>query len=474
MSRNFEPGMAIDGFELVERLPSGGMASVWKARKPGIDGMVVLKIPFLDPGQDASIIVGYEVEDMIARRLSGKHVPRFHGFGDLRDVPYVAMEFVEGESVASLIGKAPLPFEEVRRIGIETGVALAALHEQKVAHLDLKPENIILAKRGAVLLDFGLAAHAELPDLLGAESDVPMGTAAYISPEQVLGVRNDPASDIFALGCILYQLASGQEPFGWPQTTAGMRRRLFQRPTELRTLNPAIPRWLEQIIEKCMEVDRARRYTDAAQLVHDLRNPDQVRVVERKQQATGIKGFFAGLFGGGEKQAEIRVKRSADTGAGPPVVLAAVDLSEGVDALAEQIRAETGIVLAARRDSRLTCVTVLKTEIIGDQSEVDAEGRSRYVNLLVALKDWAHPLHLADGRASFHVLEAVSPADAILDFAERNQAGHIVMGARASSAMRRHLGSVSTKVVAEAKCSVSVIRVKAIETAARAEEEQEA
>lgn len=86
--------------------------------------------------------------------------------------------------------------------------------------------------------------------------------------------------------------------------------------------------------------------------------------------------------------------------------------------------------------------------------------------MLVSLKDWAHPLHLPDGRASFHVLEAVSPADAILDFAERNQAGRIVMGARASSAMRRHLGSVSTKVVAEAKCSVSVVRIKAVETAA--------
>lgn len=466
MSQTFAPGMIIDGFELVERLPSGGMASVWKARKPGIDGDVVLKIPFLDPGQDVSVVIGYEVEDMIARRLSGKHVPHFHAFGDLRNVPYIAMEFVEGTSVAALAKSAPLPFEEVRRIGIETGQALVALHEQKVAHLDLKPENIIIAKRGAVLLDFGLAHHAELPDLLAEQSDVPMGTAAYIAPEQVLGIRNDKSSDIFALGCILYQLASGEEPFGWPQTTAGMRRRLFHRPPALRSLNSNVPRWLEQIIERCMEVDRARRYTDAGQLVHDLQNPDQVRLIERKPELTGLKALFHRLFGGGDARTELLLRKNADMGEGPPVVVTAVDLSGGIDALAEEIRTETAIVLASRNDSRLACVAVLKTEIIGDSPQVDGDGRSNYVNMLVSLKDWAHPLHLPDGRASFHVLEAVSPADAILDFAERNQAGRIVMGARASSAMRRHLGSVSTKVVAEAKCSVSVVRIKAVETAA--------
>lgn len=474
MTQTFSPGMVIDGFELLERLPSGGMASIWKARKPGIDGPLVLKIPFLDPGQDVSVVIGYEVEEMIARRLSGKHVPRFHAFGDLRSVPYIAMEFVEGTSVAALAKNAPLPFEDVTRIGIATGEALAALHEQKVAHLDLKPENIFIAPRGAVLLDFGLAHHAELPDLLAEQSDVPMGTAAYISPEQVLGVRNDPASDIFALGCILYQLAGGEEPFGWPQTNAGMRRRLFHAPSALRSLNPSVPRWLEQIIEKCMEVDRARRYTDAGQLVHDLRHPEQLRLVERKPEPTGLKAFLGRLFGGGDTRAEFVLKKGADIGAGPPVVVTAVDLSAGVDELAEEIRMETAIVLAARKDSRLACVAVLKTEIIGDSTQVDAEGRSNYVNMLVSLKDWAHPLHLPDGRASFHVLEAVSPADAILEFAERNQAGRIVMGARASSAMRRHLGSVSTKVVAEAKCSVSVVRVKAVEAAAQALQDEDA
>ena len=142
-------------------------------------------------------------------------------------IPYIAMEFVAGRSVADRgRGRAAGP-SGVARIGIAIATALAALHRQKVAHLDLKPENVMLTPRGAVLLDFGLASHAELPDLLGEESSVPMGSAAYIAPEQVLGERSDPASDIFALGCILYQLATGEEPFGRPPTTAGMKRRLY-------------------------------------------------------------------------------------------------------------------------------------------------------------------------------------------------------------------------------------------------------
>ncbi|RVD63708.1 serine/threonine protein kinase, partial [Mesorhizobium sp. M4A.F.Ca.ET.029.04.2.1] len=138
------------------------------------------------------VILGFEAEELILRRLSGPHVPRFVASGNLSEIPFIAMEFVAGTSLAQLISNAPLPADEVARVGSEIAKALAALHRQKVVHLDLKPENVILAERGAVLLDFGLARHAELPDLLGAESSVPMGSAAYMAPEQVLAERGDP------------------------------------------------------------------------------------------------------------------------------------------------------------------------------------------------------------------------------------------------------------------------------------------
>lgn len=456
------PGAEIDGFVLKEKLPSGGMASIWRAERPDIDYPLVLKIPFLDPGEDAAVIVGYEVEEMILKRLSGPHVPRFVGSGALDRIPYLAMEFIEGERVAGLLDKAPLDAQRVAEIGAEIATALAALHRQKVTHLDLKPENIILAKRGAVLLDFGLAHHAELPDLLAEESSVPRGTSAYIAPEQVLGIRTDAASDIFACGCILYELATGEEPFGRPLTMAGWKRRLYHEPRRARELNPKVPRWLDAVIRRCMEVDRDRRYPGADRLLFDLRNPDQV-AIDRGLDGEKREGFWsslAGLFRKVDERALIG-RGSAARQAGPAVILAAVDLSHGSDALAEDVLAETARLAGSSGSARVACVTVLTVAVSDDP--VDASGRSAYVRRLVALKDWARPLGLPEDSISYHVLEAAGPADEILAFAARNAVGHIVMGARGSSALRRHLGSVSTQVVAEAACSVTVVRLRHIE-----------
>lgn len=453
----FREGDLIDGFTLEKRMPSGGMASLWRAHHPDVKVPVVLKIPFLDPGQDVSTVIGYEVEELILKRLSGPHVPRYIRSGDLALTPYIAMEFVEGESLANVAKSAPLPPEEVARIGAELAIAVASLHQQQVAHLDLKPENVILAARGAVLLDFGLSRHAGLPDLLSEESNVPMGSAAYIAPEQVLGDRSDPASDIFALGGILYLLATGEPPFDWPSTRAGMKRRLYHAPQPPSARNPKVPAWLETIIRKCLEVDRDRRYAEAARVAFDLRNPEQVVIVEPRPP----RPWWDRLLSAFQKRDDhvlTGVPTARRREAGPALVLAAVDLADGADPLADAVLTETGRLVAARADSRLACLTVLKTEILREDVMTDSAGRSIYIKRLVALKDWARPLGLAEDRISYHVVRAVSAADAILRYAEHNQIGHIVLGARGASALRRHLGSVSSKVVAEAGCSVTVVR----------------
>lgn len=456
-----QAGTVIDGFTLTEKLKTGGMATLWRASHPDEAAPLVLKIPFFDPGDDVSAILGYEAEALIHRRLAGPHVPRFVAAGDLARTPYIAMEFVAGTSLAEIMRRAPLPAAEIARIGEAIAVALAELHRQGVVHLDLKPENVMMVGDRAVLLDFGLAHHAELPDLLGAESTMPMGTAAYIAPEQVLGDRADPASDLFALGCLLYQMACGEEPFGRPQTVAGMKRRLYHQPKPLRSVYPEAPAWLEEIVRRCLEVDRSRRYADASKLAFDLRHPEQVTVARRRRERPhGLWQRLVALFQKRDEQEITGAPTQARRKAGPSIILTAVDLSEGEGPLAGAILAETSRLLAAREDSWLACVTVLRTEIIGETRTVDDEGRSLYIKRLVALKDWARPLHLPEERVSYHVIEAVSAADAILRHAERNDIDHIVVGARSSSAVRRHLGSVSTKVVAEALCSVSVVRLK--------------
>ncbi|MFN3671628.1 MAG: protein kinase domain-containing protein [Bosea sp. (in: a-proteobacteria)] len=453
-------GTTIDGFTLTQRMPSGGMASLWRATHDAHPGPIVLKIPTLEPGQDASIIIGYEVEELILKRVSGRHVPRLLATGDLAATPYLAMEFVAGEGLARIAERGALPADEVARIGAQIAVALADIHRQGAVHLDLKPQNIILAPHGAVLLDFGLARHVELPDLLGEESDVPMGTAAYISPEQVLGERSDMASDIFALGCILYQLATGEEPYGRPSTVAGMKRRLYHAPKPMRAIDPRLPAWLEQIVSRCMEVDRGRRYADAGKVLFDLRHPEQVVLARPRRRERTLLQRLVALFQKKDERELVGRPTQPARRAGPSLILVAVDLSEGPGDLAEAVLAETARLLAARPDSWLACLTVLKTEIIRETALADETGQLVYVKRLVALRDWAHPLHLPDERISFHVLEAVGAADAILRYAEHNDIDHIVIGARSSSAMRRHLGSVSTKVVAEARCSVSVVRLK--------------
>jgi nucleotide-binding universal stress UspA family protein len=278
-----------------------------------------------------------------------------------------------------------------------------------------------------------------------------------------MGNRSVFASDIFALGCILYEAATGVKPFGEPASTAGMKRRLHHMPEPVRALNKRIPRWLATVIAKCMETDPARRYANAGNVAFDLTHVDQIVVAPETRTIVGEKGGFLARMFKKKPAAPVFTMPAPIRGNGRAIVLAAVDLSDGADALAEEVRGEAARVLAASRGARLACLTVLKTELIGQDEKPDAEGRSAYVSRLVALRDWAQPLGLDDDAVSFHVVEAVSPGQAILNYASHNDVGHIVMGARASSALRRHLGSVSTEVVANALCSVSVVRVKRIE-----------
>ena len=146
-----------------------------------------------------------------------------------------------------------------------------------------------------------------------------------------------------------------------------------------------------------------------------------------------------------------------------PIILAAVDIDHATTALLQQLRETVRRIVLTEPGARLACVSVMKIARIGVDELVDADGRSRHVKQLVALKHWARPiskaLNLDEGRLTFHVLEAPDTASALVEFATRNQVDHVVMGARGNSAMRRYLGSVSAQVVAEAECSVTVVRV---------------
>ena len=455
-----EPGTIIDNFQLEEIVYRGGMATLWRVTRADLPIPLVMKVPRLDYGDDPAAIVGFEVEQMIMPTLSGVHVPRFVATGDFTAMPYIVMEFVNGPSLRDRLEQTPLPAAEVAAIGTKISNALHHLHRQHVIHLDLKPSSVLFRASGeAVLIDYGLAHHNQLPDLLDEQFRLPMGTGPYIAPEQLHGIRNDARSDLFALGVTLYFLATGERPFGNPGSISGLRKRLYREPVPPCVRQGNVPPWLQEIILHCLEVEPARRYKTAAQVAFDLQNPAQVKLSERAERrsrsslATTAGRWLRSI--GSDPAARSSV---ADHLASAPIVMVAVDLMPGMEALGDALRRAARRVLASEPGARLSCVAVLKTSRVALDSNVDGEGRNLHVQRLVELKHWARGLEAAADLVTFHVLEAPDPATAIIEYAQSNDVDHIVLGARASSALRRFLGSVSSRVVAEAPCTVTVVR----------------
>jgi len=477
---SLEAGQVIDGFRLDTLAHRGGMATLWQvsrvdpSRSADAALPLLMKVPRLLGGENPTAIVGFEVERMIMPALSGPHVPKFIAKGDFTRLPYIVMERIEGSSLRDRFDAAPLPVDDVARIGAKVATALHDLHRQRVVHLDIKPSNIMLRRAAdgsdgdAVLIDFGLSRHDLFPDLLEEEFELPIGTSPYMSPEQVRFVRNDARSDLFSTGVMLYHLTTGKRPFGAPASVRGLRARLYREPLAPRSLRADCPPWLQEVILHCLEVRADRRYQTAAQLAFDLQHPEQVALGERAARTGGgtaagtVKRWFASLG----DQAPVEGGAAAQS-ARSPIVLAAIDAA-AEPALLEAVRDTALRLLETEPGARLACLTVMKINRIGMDELLDADGTSRHLNLLIALRHWSRPLLRALGalrsdgeaaaRITFHVIEAVDPAAAIVDYARRNQIDHIVMGARSSGRLRRHLGSVSTQVVAESECSVTVVR----------------
>ncbi|MBC3932162.1 bifunctional serine/threonine-protein kinase/universal stress protein [Undibacterium curvum] len=469
-ARSLQAGMEFDGYRLEEKLHTGGMAALWRitdlrARhlgKPGLEQGVpplIMKVPLLYSSDDPTAIVAFEVEQMIMPKLKGPHVPRYFGSGDFDAQPYIVMEQIAGESLRSRFEQAPLPIEEVVSAGIRIAYALHDLHRQHVIHLDIKPSNIMFRNGLAVLIDFGLSRHDRLPDLLDEEFRLPMGTGPYISPEQVLGVRNEPRSDLFSLGVLLYHLATGERPYGHPTSVAGLKKRLYRDPVPPRQHRPDLPAWLQEIILRCLEVNPQDRFDTAAQLGFLLQNPDQLTLTARagKQQQDGYLAMFKRRLkvAGSEPLLQHTVSEQL---AKAPIIVAALDLTHGSEALAEQLRQITRRMLQTEPGARLACLTIRKTSRIGMDESLIQQGQNIHVKQLVDLKHWARPLQMAADKITFHVLEAPDPATAIIEYAHNNDVDHIIIGSRGSSALRRYLGSVSAQVVAEANCTVTVVK----------------
>jgi protein-serine/threonine kinase len=454
------PARGIDGFTVAETLHEGGMAMLYRVTRHEHDPPMLMKVPRLREGEDPAAIVSFEMEQMIMPRLTGPHVPRFIAMGGFEAHPYIVMERIQGSPLSGRMREMPMPAEEVARIGAAIADALDDLHHQHVVHLDVKPANILFRESGeAVMVDYGLAHHEQLPDLMAEEFRLPYGTVPYMAPEQALGIRNDPRSDIFSLGAVLYQYATADLPFGEPQHLRGVKRRLWRDPVPPRRRRPNIPPWLQEIILRCLEVKPDRRYPTAAQLAFDLRHPEQVVLTERAAKKRR-DSFLAVLRRRLRPEtAEPRAFATARQVRSAPIIAVAINFEMMNEALEGALREQVVRLLGNRPGARIACLNVLKSALLSLDNSLDDQGRNRHVQRLVELQHWARPIGLEEGRATFHVLEAADIGDAILDYARANHVDHLVLGARAGSLSRRLLGSVSGKVAAEAPCNVTVVRV---------------
>jgi len=457
---NLHPGSEVDGFRVCEKIHAGGMAVLYRVERDGAEFPMLMKVPRLEFGSHPSCYIGFEVEQMIMEVLTGPYVPRWVTRGSLEDTPYIVMEFVEGKTLHEYADLVPMPVDEVARLVAALATAVHDLHRQEVIHLDIKPSNVLYRANGeAVLIDFGLAHHGHFPDLVEEEFHKPVGTSAYISPEQVIGDRSDPRSDLFALGVILYQLCTGHLPFGEPASLSGFRRRLFLDPLPPRRWVPDLPGWMQEIILHCLEVEAEKRYATAAQLAFDLAHPNHVTLTERATRlkraglVTVVRRWWRSL----QKLPDENIVPTSHL-AQAPQIMVALDTSGGGEALLNVILAAVRSAATADANSRIICVTVLEPDISTEQGTGQEIINSLYTKRLVELHHWAAELQLPASRLRFHVLEGTNAATTLVEYARQNHVDQIILGARGNSALRRILGSVSARVATEAHCSVTVVR----------------
>jgi serine/threonine protein kinase len=466
--KRLEAGTELDGFRIGACLHAGGMAHIYEVtyadERPSPFDMV-MKVPRMTAGDGAENIVGFEVEHQILQVLHGTHVPRFVAAGDLVNMPYLVMEHVPGQTLQQILDahahdRTQADASEIAHLGASIARAAHSLHQQNTCHLDIKPANVLLHPDGhAVLLDFGLSCHAHYPDLLAEELRKAVGSPAWIAPEQVVGVRGDPRSDIFAIGVMLYELATGELPFGNPQTDGGMRQRLWMDPTPLRRLRADLPEWLQEVVLRCLEPEAAKRYPSAAHLAFDLEHPEQVKVTKRGKQILGTP-FFTHFkrwlkAAGMHYQPSPLPSQQIDE---VPILMVAVPHHDASDATLYSLRQAVARSLGIRPGARLAVVTVISPNQTSASDSAKSE-TSVHRQYLTMLHQWAQPLDLREHQTSYHVLEASDVAHAIVRYAEGNNVSMIVMGAATHGLqMQRFVATVPIKVAMEAPCTVILVK----------------
>jgi len=257
----------LGGYDVLAIIGRGGMGVVLKAFDPELKRFVAIKALAPHLAHSSVARKRFAREAQAAAAVVNPHVIAIHHVQPTGRLPFLIMPLLTGESLAQrLKSRAPLELTEVLRIGMQSAVGLAAAHDQGLVHRDVKPANIFLEKgvERVVITDFGLARAAD--DVSMTRLGVVAGTPEYMSPEQARGEALDARSDLFSLGCVLYEMATGVSPFRSDSTIATLRRIVDDKPAVIASLAPELPPWFSYIVERLLSKDPAQRFSSASEV----------------------------------------------------------------------------------------------------------------------------------------------------------------------------------------------------------------
>jgi Tol biopolymer transport system component len=278
-------GARLGPYEIVSPLGAGGMGEVWKARDTRLERTVAIKVLPSHLSSSPEVRQRFEREAKTISALSHPHICALYDVGNQDGVEYLVMEYLEGETLAGRLAKSPLPLDQTLRYGIEIADALDRAHRQGIVHRDLKPGNIMLTKSGVKLLDFGLAKamapvsnQSSLTALATAAGSTPLtregtilGTVQYMAPEQLEGSEADARTDIFALGAVLYEMATGNKAFSGKSQASLISAIMSSDPPPISSLQPMSPPALDRVVKTSLAKDPDARWQSTHDVAEELK-----------------------------------------------------------------------------------------------------------------------------------------------------------------------------------------------------------
>jgi serine/threonine protein kinase len=278
-----DPGTQFGPYEISSAIGAGGMGEVYRARDTRLDREVAVKVLPTDFAANAALLARFRREAQVISSLSHPHICTLFDVGEQDGSHYLVMELIDGESLADALTRGALPLPQVLRYGAQIAEALDAAHRQGIVHRDVKPGNVMLTKSGAKLLDFGLATAVETAAPAGTstqmetrakpltEKGTVIGTFQYMAPEQLEGLEADPRTDLFGLGALLYEMATGRRAFDGESRTSLIAAIVSSQPEPISQVVQLTPPALDHVVLKCLEKDPDDRWQSARDVAAQLR-----------------------------------------------------------------------------------------------------------------------------------------------------------------------------------------------------------